>query len=150
GSGPEAPQVGDVRIRYKTAPAETVSLVARQTDATFEPHPGAGGEKVDLIKPGTHSAQALFASAQSATRLTGWIFRAASVLLLAAALFLVLRHRVHSVSGLVPEGIGAHASLALFALLLAFPLGLLVSGGRWVVNEPGVGAGLLGAGGLTL
>ena len=57
GHGPDAPGVGDVRIRYKMAKSQVISLAAKQTQATFEPFTPQAGEPVDLLKPGSHSAE---------------------------------------------------------------------------------------------
>ena len=145
GHGPDAPGVGDVRIRYKVAKPQVISLAAKQTQATFEPFTPQAGEPVDLLKPGSHGAQALFEGAQSSIRLVGWAARVLSVLVMAVGLFLVIRlwknvGRAATGGGLYDFG------LAFLALGFAIPLVVVIVGSRWVTHQPVLGSGLLGGG----
>jgi hypothetical protein len=145
GHTPDAPQVGDVRIRYKVAKPQTITVVAKQTQGGFEPFTPEGGEHVDLLKQGSHGVQALFEGAQSTNQLVGWVTRVFTVLLMTLGLFFVVRlwknvGREKTGGGLYDFG------LFFLALGFAIPLTVAVVGSRWVLHQPSVGGGLLGGG----
>jgi uncharacterized protein (TIGR02996 family) len=148
GSTPQAPQVGDVQIRYKVVKPQTVTVLARQTGNTFAPFTAQGSD-IDLIKTGQHSPQAMIESAQSSAKMLNWGLRVVSLALLAGAFFLVLRPLASAVSGAPPEGIGFNIRVGVFALGFSLAVALLLIGVRWVFHEPIIGSGLL-AGGLVL
>jgi hypothetical protein len=146
GSTPDAPRVGDARIRYRVSRPQVVTVVARQSHATFEPYTPEAGEKVDLIRPGTHSAQEMFEAAQASAEAGVWLFRVVGFALLGLGFFLVLRRRRARAAGQAPSGILAHVGLGLLAACFALPIVLLAIGGRWVYHRPLIGGGLLGGG----
>ncbi|HWG45415.1 MAG TPA: TMEM43 family protein [Gemmataceae bacterium] len=150
GGNPDAPKVGDARIRYKIAKPQTVTVVAKQTGNTFAPYPSAAGSEIDLVKPGQHNAKTMFESAQSSNRLLNWVLRVVSLFLVALGLFLVLRPVASAASGALPEGIGFNLGVAVFAILAALPVVLVVIGARWTVQQPAIGSGLMIAGLLVL
>src|SRR5262249_1711227 len=102
GANPDAPRVGDARIRYKVARPQTVTVVARQSGNTSPPYPSEAGATVDIIKPGALTPQAMFEAAQSSNVAVSWVLRAAGFLLLAGGLFLILRPVASQASGLDP------------------------------------------------
>jgi uncharacterized protein (TIGR02996 family) len=146
GHTPSSPNVGDVRVRFKAAKAQPVSVVARQKQSTFEPYVPEAGEKVDLIKPGQHSKESMFESAQSSNLFVIWFLRACAYVLLAIGLVPVLRRRAGVAAGAVPTGFWQHVGLIFLAGVLAAPLLLVVIGARWVLYQPVLGGSLLGSG----
>jgi Ran GTPase-activating protein (RanGAP) involved in mRNA processing and transport len=146
GSTPDAPRVGDARVRFKVARPQTVTVVARQSGHALEPYRAAAGEDVDLIKPGAHTPQEMIAAAQSSGRVLNWLVRVAGVVVLALALFLVLRPLAALAFGAAPEGSAFNVAVALLAAAMAVPAALAVIGLRWLGHQPGAGAGLLAAG----
>jgi Transmembrane protein 43 len=145
GHTPAAPQAGDFRIRFKVAKPQTITVAAKQTQAAFEPFTPAGGEQVDLIKPGSHSVNALFEDAQAKNQLMVWVMRVLGVLVMTLGLFLVVRlwknaARKRSRSSLYDVGL-AWVSLAFAIALIA-----VVVGSRWVMYQAPIGGGLLGGG----
>jgi Transmembrane protein 43 len=147
GQAPDAPQVGAVRVRFKVAKPQTISVVAQQTPTSFEPFAPEGGKPVDLLKPGAHTASALFESAQSTNLFTGWVIRGGCFLFIGLGLFLVIRLLKNI--GVPKEDMGGIKRDLLWALLgfaFAIPMCLLVVGSRWVTHQLPIGGGLLGAG----
>jgi uncharacterized protein (TIGR02996 family) len=143
GANPDAPQVGDCRIRYKVARPQTVSVVARQEGSRLVPYPVEGGQDIDLVERGTHSAQEMFASARSSSALLGWVGRVLGLALMAVALFLVLRPAAAAASGAPPESVGFNVRVGLFAAAGALPAVLGVVGLRWLFAAPLAGLGLM-------
>jgi Ran GTPase-activating protein (RanGAP) involved in mRNA processing and transport len=149
GANPDAPQVGDARIRYKVAKPQTVTVVARQSGNSFTPYPSTAGGTVDIIKPGALTPQAMFEAAQSSSGAVTWVLRAASFLLLAGGLFLILRPVASQASGLDPAELSFNIRVGIFAVGFALALALVVVGGRRLLYQPPLGMGLL-VGGLVL
>jgi Leucine-rich repeat (LRR) protein len=151
GSNPVEPQVGDALIHFKAAKPETVTVVAKQVGGTFAPYTMSAGADVNLIKPGKHSWQEMFESAQTSNRILNWLLRVVSLVLMALALFLVLRRMVFRASGTSPGDVSANIGVGAFAALAALPVVLVVVGLRWLFYQPVFGGGVLAAGlaGLT-
>jgi len=149
GTNPEGPKVGDARIRYKVAKPQTVTVIAKQTGNTFAPYPTGAGGNVDLIKPGAHTAQAMFEAAQSSNKLVNWVLRGISLALLTFGIFLLLRAIASSSAGGDPGAISFNFWLAVFATGYALAVALMVVGARWLLHQPLMGGGILG-GGLVL
>jgi len=61
GGTPEAPRVGDVRLRDEFVPAGSVSAVARKSGDRLEPFPTRSGVALALARSGVHGPDALFA-----------------------------------------------------------------------------------------
>lgn len=75
GRDPSAPVVGDLKVRFRFVPSTRVSIVARQVGNSLEPYTAANGEKIQLLRVGTASAEAMFEGAQRGNRTTTWLFR---------------------------------------------------------------------------
>jgi Ran GTPase-activating protein (RanGAP) involved in mRNA processing and transport len=150
GTSADAPQVGDVRVRYKVAKPQTVTVVAKQTGDTFAPYTTAAGGEVDLIKPGQLTTQEMFTAAQSSGKALNWILRVVSFVILAVGLFLLLRPLVSTSWGVSPEGRTFNIAVAVFAVIASVPVMLVVIGLRWLSNQPATGGALLGVGVVAL
>lgn len=59
--GPDAAQVGDVRIRYLVVPGQTVTVLAEQTGNSFRPYRTQSGALLEEIALGERDAEALLA-----------------------------------------------------------------------------------------
>ncbi len=147
---PEAPQVGDARIRYKLARPQTVTLVAKQTGDTFEPYAPAEGDKVDLLKPGAHAPQAMFEAAASSSRVVGWVVRVFALGMMTFGFYYVLRRQVNAASGLPPEGFVANLKTFLLGGVVAVAFLCLIVGGRWLSYQAAFGGTVLAIGAVTL
>ncbi len=143
GANPDAPRVGDCRIRYKLAKPQTITVVAKQESGRLVPFPVEGGSDIDLVKPGKRSAQEMFEAAKSANAFLGWAVRIFGFGLMAAGLFLVLRPTAASASGAPPESMGFNFKVGAFSLCGALPAILGIVGLRWLFASPMIGLGLM-------
>jgi len=143
---PDSPQVGDVRIRYKVAKLQPVSIMAKQNQSTFEPYAPEGRDNVDLIQKGEKSAESMLESAQAGNQMVVWLLRVGGLVLMALGIFLVFRWQVNRAAGIPPEGIASNIGFFLLAGLIAIPLVLVASGSRLVSDNAALGGGLLGGG----
>jgi Ran GTPase-activating protein (RanGAP) involved in mRNA processing and transport len=144
------PRVGDVRIRYKVARTQVVTVVARQAGTSFEPFTPEAGDKIDEIQPGELSREEMFARAGSSRSLKSWVMRAVCFVALLVGLFLVIYRQAFVSSGMAPEGIVANVAVVFLAIAFAVCLMMAVSGIRWLSYRPGIGTGLLAAGTIAL
>ena len=89
GSSPSSPDVGDVRIHFKSIPEGTVSLVAAQTGNTFSPYVTKRGGLILLLRSGTRTADELFLLAERDNVVITWLVRFAGFLVMFIGLRMV-------------------------------------------------------------
>jgi len=144
GKNPDAPEIGDVRIRHFYAPEQDVSIVARQQGDGFASFSVSGGQRtIRMLEPGLCDAAAMFNAARDENALLTWLLRGVGVLGLLTGFFLILRPL--AVAGdlvpLVGDILGMGAGFA--ALCLSLACALLVVGLAWIFYRPLLGACLL-------
>jgi hypothetical protein len=146
GADPAAPAVGDLRIDFRVVKPATVSLIAKQVKNTFEPYHAKAGDAIELLEPGTLSAETMFKKAQEQNAMFTWILRLIGFLLMAFGIGLVFRPLV-VVADVIPLfGDLLQMGIGIFALLVAVPLSLITISIGWVFYRPLVGIPLLVAG----
>src|SRR5262249_27259564 len=147
GPDPSEPRVGDVRIEFRVTRPMTVSVIAKQVGDTFEPYPTQAGKGIELIKSGTHSAEAMFAAEMEANRGLTWGLRLVGFLLMAVGIFLVVRPLAVVMDVLPFLGDLTSLALGIMATLIALGLSLVTIAIAWVFYRPLVAVGLLAVGG---
>lgn len=149
GANPSTPAVGDVRVSYSVVKPQQVSVVARQTGASFSPYVTTVGTEVQLLEEGVVSAQAMFQHAQDANAMMTWILRAVGFFVMFVGFAMVFKP-LSVVADVVPF-VGSLVGLG--TGLLAFGLALVGSsitvGFAWVFYRPLIGVPLL-VGGVGL
>lgn len=138
------PKVGDVRVRFREAPGQTVSVVAQQTGRSLERYQTHAGDRIGLVERGDHPAEQMFETALEENALMTWILRGVGVVVMLFG-FLLLLGPLRAFAMVVPM-LGNLVGGASFvvALLLALVLGLLVIGISWIAVRPLVGLPILG------
>jgi hypothetical protein len=143
GKDPQAPRVGDVRVKYQVVKPLTVSVVGVQRGNTFDAFRGSSGTSVLLLQPGTVSAGQMFETAQSENAVLKWILRAVGFLLMFIGVFLVFRP-IAVVGSVIPLlGRLLSAGLGAVAFLIALALSLVTIALAWLAYRPALGIGLL-------
>lgn len=142
GKDPDAPAVGDVRIRFTALEPQTVSVIAAQSGDTLAPYTGAG-KPIAMASVGTHSAEAMFADAKAENTLILWFVRVLGYLLMAFGFVLVFNPLgvIGSVIPFVGRLVGFGAGL--FSFLVAVPLTLITIALGWVAYRPVVAVVLI-------
>lgn len=150
GDNPQEPQVGDMRIRFSFVPATQASIIAQQQGDVLVPYQTKVGKALLLLQSGDHSAQAMFASAQSANDTMAWIMRLVGFMLMFAGLRTILAPL--SVLGDVVPFIGdlIGVGTGIIAFLIALPLTLITIAIAWVFYRPllALGLGVVAVGSL--
>ena len=143
GGSPEAPRVGDARVRFDAVPTGTGSVVASKVGGRLEPYPTRSGVSIAFAHLGVHGAAALFGEAVSQNRVLTNALRGFGALLLVAAYRLTLGP-LAAVAGLIPLlGGVARFGVMLVALAFAGVTALVTIAVAWLAFRPIVAAGLL-------
>jgi hypothetical protein len=143
GLEPEAPRVGDVRVRWSVVRPQTVSVVAGQAGTSFTAYQTRAGDALLMLEAGTRSAESMFRAAAAVNRVLTWVLRA--VLFVFVFLGVLLVFRPIAVLGSVVPLFGSllEAGLGLFSLGLGAALALLTIATAWVFYRPLFALGLL-------
>ncbi len=150
GVNPDQPAIGDVRVAFHYLPLTPVSVVGRQTQATFSPWTAGNGREILLAETGVLDAAVMFKHGQDENRILTWILRAVGVLLMwigfrvALSLLEVLADVVPFIGNIV--GAGASLAAFLFTLILA----PVIIAAAWFFYRPFVAAGVIAAGALLV
>jgi len=143
GTNPQAPRIGDLRIRFSAVMPADVSLVSLQRGQSFMPYFAANGNKIELLEYGRRSAQEIFQAAQERNTLLTWIIRGGGFLFIFIGLRLslgvipILAAVIPAIGGLVD------ASVGLIAFILAAAISLLTIAIAWIVYRPILAIALL-------
>jgi hypothetical protein len=148
GADPGSPAIGDQRVQFQVVQPTTVSLFSQQRGDSFSPYATKQGQSLERLEIGSHSAEEMFAHAQSENTLLTWGLRVLGVVLMWLGISLVFRPLVvladvlPFLGGLVQTGVG------LFALMIALPLSLITIAIGWIAHRPVLGISLLVAAGV--
>lgn len=143
GKNPEEPVVGDAKVSFESAPAGPVSIIARQTQKTFEPFVVQKLGSIELLQDGTVSAEGMFAAEQQSNVIITWILRVVGFFMMFFGLMLVAKP-LAVVAGVIPlleDLIGA--GIGIFALIISLPLTLGTIAVAWLAYRPMIGLPLL-------
>ncbi|MGH6770823.1 MAG: TMEM43 family protein [Xanthobacteraceae bacterium] len=146
GENPSRPLIGDLRISFKIAPPGPASIIGRQAGADFSDYQTEAGDRLLLVRAGTHSAADMFSAAQWENRILTWMLRLAGVLAMAFGFFLILNPLV-VVADIVPFLGGVlSAGAGIVSLLLTAIIAPLVIAIAWFWYRPLVSAIVLAIG----
>uniref|UniRef100_UPI004056EC4B TMEM43 family protein n=1 Tax=Candidatus Electronema sp. TaxID=2698783 RepID=UPI004056EC4B len=145
GEDPNAPQIGDLRISFRIVPPTEVSVVARQSGSSLEAYRSKAGGSIELLQTGTHSAAAMFESAQQSSRMLTWLLRLGGFILMLIGLNMMLKVLSVTADILPIFGNLVGAGTGIISFLLAAVLSLLTIAAAWVIYRPLIGVALLAA-----
>ncbi len=143
GSDPDAPQVGDVRIRFQSTPAAEVSVLAQQKGDTFQPYQTDAGRALSMLEMGKHDVAEMFQHARDQNKMLTWILRAVGTGMMLGGLMMLMSPLavlgdVIPIVGSIVSG-GTFIVSALITLVLA-PMTIAVA---WIFYRPLVAVPLL-------
>lgn len=146
GDNPAQPNIGDLRISYRLAPAGPTSIIGRQAGTGFAAYQTQAGDVLLLVRPGAHSAADMFAAAQRENRILTWVLRFAGVFAMFLGFVLVLRPLV-VVADVVPFiGSILSAGAGIVSLVLTSIVAPIVIAVAWFWYRPLVSAVVLAIG----
>jgi hypothetical protein len=143
GGKPDAPKVGDARVKFESVPPGDASVLGRQTKDTLEEYKTSNGYGIARIADGVKSKEAMFAAAKAENNMLMWLLRIAGFVLMWIGLTMVL-NPLRVVADVVPfigriVGGGTGIVAALIAAMAAF----IIIGLAWVWYRPLLGITLL-------
>jgi len=143
GADPASAQIGDARISFAIVPPVDVSVISKQTGATFEPYRASAGMDIEMLKSGVHGAQAMFQAALQENTILTWILRAVGFVMM--FLGLAMFFKPISVLGDVIPAFGSLLAFGtgLFAFVLSAVLSIGTVAVAWIVYRPVLGIALL-------
>lgn len=146
GDDPDAPAVGDMRVRFQTAGPLTVTVVGRQAGNVLLPcHTDMG--MVSLLRVGAHSVDGVFPSAQKGNAVLVWGLRLGGFTLMFLGLALTFAPIMRGADTCGPfiRRLAAKADPWMLAFLVAAALSFAVIAAVWFVVRPILAAVLVGA-----
>lgn len=133
---PETPRVGDLRLAWRFAPAQDVSVVGRQTGSAITTYRASNGREILLFADGIQSPDVMFQRSIDGNILLTWLLRAAGAILMFASVRMALSLPQVLADVIPPLGalVGAGLGLVAFAVTaLAAPLVIAVA---WLAYRP--------------
>jgi hypothetical protein len=146
GANPNAPAVGDLKVSFKSVPAEMYSIVAADSSGVLAPFQNDAGYRIALAQPGVLSAEALFSVKKSEVSRMTWVLRGVGYVLMLIGFAMIMRPLAVLASVIPFLGSVVEGGILGVAFVLATPLTLLVIALSWVAHRPVLGVGLIVAG----
>lgn len=146
GKNYEHPQIGDMRIRVDSTPAQTVSVIGEQSDNTVQAYQAKAGEPVILLNSGQHSYQDMIQNALDENKILTWILRAVTLIMMIAGFAAILGPIVVLADVLPILGTLAGFGTGFVALLCGFVLWTIITAIAWFAIRPWLSAGLVAIG----
>lgn len=143
GGSPEAPKVGDARVKFESIPAGDASVLARQVKDTFEAYVTSVGTSIARIASGVQSKEIMFAAAKTENTIFTWALRAGGFLLMFIGLLLVLAP-LKVVADVVPFiGTIVGAGTGFVSFLLGIVGSCVTIALAWLWYRPALGIAML-------
>ncbi len=143
---PATPSVGDIRVSYKLAPAQEVSVAGRQAGSAIAPYRATNGREILLVAAGLQTADAMFQHSLEENSIITWIVRAGGALVLFIGLRLMMS-LLPVLADLIPfvgDIVGAGMSLIAFTMTLVIAPTVIAL--AWLAYRPLLSLIVLGAG----
>lgn len=143
---PQAPNIGDQRVKFEVIRPGAVSLISRQVGSTFEPYTAKSGQTVEMIEPGTRSPESMFKQAHDENKLLAWILRLVGVVLMFIAISLIFKPISVFLDVIPLLGNIAEFGTGLISFMAALVLSLVIIAVAWFTYRPLLSVCLLALG----
>lgn len=143
GADENTPAVGDVRITYSAVMPGAVSIAAVQTGDTFSAYQAKEGDSILLVQDGTHTAEAMFAKAQSDNTIFTWFVRVIGWVVMFLGIFLVFKPLVVFADVIPLFGTMLGAGIGIFSFLVSAALSFATIALAWVFVRPVIGISMV-------
>jgi len=143
GANPDNPRVGDLRITWRVARPDALSVIGAQLGDGFGPYATRAGDRLFMIQAGRMPAAAMFQQAQDENRILTWVLRLVGVVVMFLGWqiifnpFKVLADVVPFIGSIMGFGTGLLA--AVLTCILA-PTTIAIA---WLFYRPVVGIAIL-------
>ncbi len=130
-----APQIGDLKVTFRLVESHDISLVYVQKGDSFAPYQAKTGT-VALQFDGIHTADEMFATAQSTNSMIAWFLRLLGFFLIFAGFQAIFRPIQVLASVLPFLGRMVGTGTGIISFLLALPISLVVIAVAWLAYRP--------------
>jgi hypothetical protein len=143
GKDPNAPEIGDVRITFKAATPQPVTVVAQQAGASFAAWTSPTKQAVEWLYPGTLTIAGVCEQKRTANTIITWVLRGVGFLLMVVGLSMIFKP-LEVVADVIPF-LGDLVGMGFFlvALGMSFVFSMLTIALAWVAHRPLVGIPML-------
>lgn len=146
GSDPGNPRVGDLRITWRYAQPDSVSVIGAQAGDGFAPYATNAGDRLLLTRAGTVPASAMFQQAQDDNAVLTWILRLVGVVLMFIGFALLLNPLKVLADVIPPLGAVVGFGTGLLAAVLTLLVAPVVVAVAWLFYRPLIGIAILAVG----
>lgn len=130
------PEIGDIRISFEYTPAKTVSVMAVQTDDTFEAYTSKKGKDIYLITEGSKTGVQMLESMKSANKYLKWGLRFVGTLLIISSINSILS-TITRIMGQIPVlGSIVTSATNIVSSLLGIGISLIIIAVAWFRFRP--------------
>lgn len=146
GSGsPTTPTVGDVQVSFDVVNSGEYSIVAKQVGNSFVPFETSYLD-ISMLDKGKRTADEMFASAQEANTVFGWLFRIGGFFMMFMGLNMIFKP-LTVIADVIPFlGNLLEMGLGFFSGIIAFSLSFVTIAVAWIFYRPILGIALLAIG----
>ena len=149
GQDGNSPRIGDLRVSWRVAVPDAVSVVAAQASDGFGPYATRAGDRLMMVRPGLVPANAMFQQAEHDNVVMTWILRAVGALLVFLG-FVLFFNPLKVFADVIPIlGSIVGFGTALLAAVLTLVVAPLVIAVAWLAYRPLVGIAILAVGFLA-
>lgn len=131
-----APEIGNIRINFRSNDTDTASVLAVQTEDGFEPFTASSGYKINELREGSHTGAEILQLLTSENNMLKWILRLVGTLLIIFGVAAIVEpiRRLASFIPMLGSIFGWISGLASIAVGLA--ISLLVIALAWLRYRP--------------
>ena len=140
---PSGPSVGDIRVRFRMVPEQTISVIARQSGERLDAYPTRAGDKLLLVNEGVVASAQMFEAAQAANTMLTWMIRGGGFLLMWIGLGLVFKPMSVMMDVIPMLGTVVGKGIGFVSFILAAMTALIVIAIAWVLYRPLLAISLL-------
>lgn len=149
GADPANPRVGDLRVTWRVARPEALSVVAAQMGEGFGPFPTRAGDRLFLLETGQVPAAAMFRAAEQQNAILTWALRAGMAVLVFIGFALVLNPLKVLADIIPPLGAVVGFGTGFVALVLTLLVAPALVALAWLAVRPVLALALLAGGALA-
>ncbi|MDB5415201.1 MAG: hypothetical protein JWR10_3536 [Rubritepida sp.] len=146
GNDASAPRLGDLRVSWRTAAPDAISVIGAQMGEGFGTYATNAGDRLFILEPGTVPAATMFREAQDSNAVLTWILRLVGTVVMFIGWALLL-NPLKVLADVIPPlgavvGFGTGLLAAVLTALTVPPIVAIA----WLFYRPIVGIGILVAG----
>lgn len=147
------PNIGDIRVSFRAAPATQVSVLAMQKGESFAPWKGGSGTSLNNLEVGSVTGEEMIQAEEAAALMLLWIVRIFGFLAMSIGIFVML-YPLQAIANIMPM-LGSLVGVVIGFISLSFGFGLALTtiAIAWVYYRPlygililAIGVGLIGFG----